>query len=141
MRLSAREKRQTAVSVEKQAEESKQPQGTPKGAQLTGSKAPVGAYSENIYIRCNTMLYHTLQNMVTTAHAAGDFTYVSVADLIRSALGAYASGMGLTELDQPGEKIATTIRVNKGLRDFYGSLPNRLRAKIIERAIRTFIKG
>ena len=141
MKLSAREKRQRPDLDKKQAAANEQTQQTRSDAQSAGQKAQVGAYSQNIYIRCNTMLYHTLQNMVNSAHTAGDFTYVSVADLIRASLEAYAKGMQLTELDQTGEKMATTIRVNKGLRDFYGTLPNRLRAKIVERAIRTFIKG
>ena len=48
--------------------------------------------------------------------------------------------MELTEIDEKGPKTATTIRVNEELKKFYDELPNRLRRKIIERAIRTYIK-
>jgi hypothetical protein len=100
-----------------------------------------GKYNHSIYIRCNSMLYNTMQNMLFTAHAAQDFTYVSVADLVRAALQAYSDGMPLTELAQKGEKINTTIRVDEGLKTFYQNLPDRLKSKLVERAIRTFIKS
>ena len=86
------------------------------------------------------MLYNTIQNIIATAHTAEDFTYVSAADLIRAALGAYKDGMPLTELSQNGSKISTTVRVDKGLLDFYHLLPDRMRTQLVERAIRTFLK-
>jgi predicted transcriptional regulator len=48
--------------------------------------------------------------------------------------------MVLTELDQKGEKTALTIRTDPDLKHFYTSLPDRLRTKILERAIRTYMK-
>ena len=98
-------------------------------------------YNHSIYIRCNAMLYNTIQNMLLTSHTAQDFTYVSVADFIRAVLQAYSDGMPLTELEQKGEKISTTIRVDEKLKAFYQSLPDRLRCKLVERAIRTFMKS
>ena len=97
-------------------------------------------YPHMITIRCNTMLYDTIQNMLTTAHTAQDFTYTSIADVLRAALGAYQQGMALTELEEKGEKLMTTIRVDRHTRDFYASLPERMRTKILERTIRTFLK-
>src|SRR5262245_530925 len=91
-------------------------------------------------IRCNAMLYNTMQNMLMTAHTAQDFTFSSVADVIRAALQSYRDGMALTELEEPGEKVSTTIRVDRPTKDFYASLPDRLRTKILERAIRTFLQ-
>ncbi len=82
-----------------------------------------------------------MQNMLTSAHTAQDFTYVSVSDFIRAALQAYKDGMDLAELDQKGPKTATTIRVDPSLKKFYQSLPDRMRTKISERVIRTFIKN
>jgi hypothetical protein len=99
-----------------------------------------GAYREVIGIRCNTMLYNSIQNMLSAAHTAQDFTYTSAVDFIRSALQAYKDGMVLTELDQKGEKTALTIRTDPALKNFYTSLPDRLRTKILERAIRTYMK-
>jgi hypothetical protein len=87
------------------------------------------------------MLYDTIQNTLLAAHASQDFTYVSVSDFIRTALQNYSDGMSLTELDQKGDKISTTIRVDKELKDFYHNLPDRLKSKLTERAIRTFIKN
>ncbi len=98
-------------------------------------------YEHSITIQCNTLLYNTLQNKIKALHTGNDFTYTSVTDLIRAALKAYQSGMELTELEQPGKKKQTSIRVDDSLYKFYKSLPNQLRTKILEKAIRTFIKN
>ena len=95
----------------------------------------------SITIQCNALLYNTLQNKIKALHTGNDFTYTSVTDLIRAALLAYQSGMELTEIEQPGKKKQTSIRVDDSLYKFYKSLPNQLRTKILEKAIRTFIKN
>src|SRR5882672_2269620 len=93
-----------------------------------------------ITVRYDTLLYDTLQNMMRSAHTAQDFTYTSLADFIRAALRAYKDGMVLTELDQNGPKMETSLRVERDLWLFYKALPGRMRSKILERAIRTFMK-
>ncbi len=98
-------------------------------------------YEHSITIQCNALLYNTLQNTIQAQHTGNDFTYTSVTDLIRAALLAYQSGMELTEIEQPGKKKQTSIRVDDSLYKFYKSLPNQLRTKILEKAIRTFIKN
>ena len=65
----------------------------------------------SITVRYDTLLYDTLQNMIRSAHTAQDFTYTSLADFIRAALRAYKDGMVLTELDQSGPKMETSLRV------------------------------
>jgi hypothetical protein len=94
----------------------------------------------SITVRYDTLLYDTLQNMIRSSHTAQDFTYVSIADFIRAALRAYKDGMVLTELDQNGPKTETSLRLDQDLWLFYRSQPGRLRAKILERAVRTFMK-
>ena len=94
----------------------------------------------SITVRYDTLLYDTLQNMIRSAHTAQDFTYTSLADFIRAALRAYKNGMVLTELDQNSPKMETSLRVDRDLWLFYKSLPGRMRSKILERAIRTFMK-
>jgi hypothetical protein len=94
----------------------------------------------SITIRYDTLLYDTLQNMVRSAHTAQDFTYTSLADFIRAALRAYKDGMVLMELDQNGPKMETSLWVERDLWLFYKSLPGRMRSKILERAIRTFMR-
>jgi hypothetical protein len=93
-----------------------------------------------ITVRYDTLLYDTLQNMIRAAHTAQDFTYTSLADFIHAALRAYKDGMVLTELDQSGSKMETSLRVERDLWLFYKSLPGRMRSKILERAIRTFMR-
>jgi hypothetical protein len=99
-----------------------------------------GGQRYSVRVRYDTMLYDTLQNMVRSSHAAQDFTYPSLADFIRAALQAYKDGMVLTELDQNGPKVETSLRVDRELWQFYKSLPDRMRPKILERVIRTFVK-
>jgi hypothetical protein len=94
----------------------------------------------SITVRYDTLLYDTLQNMIRSAHTAQDFTYTSLADFIRAALRAYKDGMVLTELDQSGHKMETSLRVERDLWLFYKSLPGRMRSKILERVIRTFMR-
>jgi len=99
-----------------------------------------GRQSYSVRVRYDTILYDTLQNMIRSAHTAQDFTYPSLADFIRAALQAYKDGMVLTELDQNGSKVETSLRVDRELWQFYKSLPDRIRPKILERVIRTFVK-
>ena len=99
-----------------------------------------GVYDQIIYIRCNALLYNTIQNMIRASHAAMDFTFLSPTDFIRSALKACQEHMELTELEEAGEKIATTVRVDQSLKAFYQSWPRSLRTRLLERAIRTFLK-
>jgi hypothetical protein len=98
-------------------------------------------YEHPVTIQCNALLYNTLQNKIKALHTGNDFSYTSVTDIIRVALVAYQSGMELTELEQGGKKKQTSIRVDTSLYKFYKSLPKQMRTKIIERAIRTFLKN
>ena len=107
----------------------------------TASDKITNTYEHSITIQCNTLLYTTLQNTVKALHTGNDFTYTSVTDIIRAALKAYQEGMELTEIDRAGKKKQTSIRIDYSLYKFYKSLPNQLRTKVIEKAIRTFIKN
>ena len=124
----------------------KKKQQQPKEEAISSVQESVKSEANNIYehsitIQCNALLYTTLQNTIKALHTGNDFTYTSVTDIIRAALKAYQEGMELTELEQPGKKKQTSIRVDDSLYKFYKSLPNQLRTKILEKAIRTFIKN
>ena len=112
-------------------------QETPEPGRRRGQKK----FTEAVTVRYGTALYGTIQNIIESAHAAQDFTYTSPADLIRAALQAYKDGMELTELAVQGDKTETTLRMPSDLKNFYQSLPARMRTQILERAIRTFIKN
>jgi len=137
MEIRARKKKPAEASAKARPRQARKP-----SPQLASAPEPkrAGTYREVIGIRCHTMLYNSIQNMLSAAHAAQDFTYTSAVDFIRSALQAYKDGMVLTELDQQGEKTALTIRTDQELKNFYTSQPDRLRTKILERAIRTYMK-
>ena len=49
--------------------------------------------------------------------------------------------MELTELDEKGALINTSLRVDQSLKDFYSNLPDRMRSKLIERSMRTYIEN
>ncbi|MCG6137077.1 MAG: hypothetical protein MET45_20990 [Nostoc sp. LLA-1] len=135
MKLNARKKEQPLNK-----EQPLLPNSTPLPSQNEPQLNEVN-YIHNISLQCNTLLYITLQNMISSQHTANDFTYSSVTDVIRSALDAYKDGMELTELDEHGERKQISLRVTKEQHKFYRSLPNQLRRKLVERAIRTFIKN
>ena len=120
----------------------REPQAPSAAPPITAAEAMASRESQHhsITVRYDTFLYDTLQNMIRSSHTAQDFTYASLADFIRAALKAYQDGMVLTEQDQGGPKLETSLRVNRELWLFYKSLPSRLRAKILERVIRTFMK-
>jgi hypothetical protein len=132
-----------ARNIGKKSQEKRREPRTPLPA------APVAAVKEeaaregphySITVRYDTLLYDTLQNMIRSSHTAQDFTYTSLADFIRAALRAYKEGMKLTEQDQSGPKLETSLRVDRELWLFYKALPGRMRSKILERIIRTFMK-
>lgn len=135
MELRAKQKKQQR----RRAPRKTRPVTEPRKGQVS-PPVKAGGYRSVLTIRCNTLLYNTIQNMIATSHTAQDFTYASPADFIRTALKSYQEGLPLTELEEKGEKIETTIRVAHALKEFYTSLPDRSRAKLLERAIRTFIK-
>lgn len=107
---------------------------------ITESQEPDNAYTELLSIRCNAVLYSALQKWLSNAHIAGDFTYTSVADVIRQALESHRQGMLLTELDESGKYKLTTIRVTKTQGQFYKKLPSQMKRQILDRAIKTYLK-
>jgi hypothetical protein len=131
-----------AARLTKKGEEDEAAPTAPPSAAVT--ERHVGKEKEgqrySVRVRYDTILYDTLQNMIRSSHAAQDFTYPSLADFIRAALQAYKDGMVLTELDQNGPKVETSLRVDQELWQVYKSLPGRIRPKILERIIRTFVK-
>ena len=108
-------------------------------APMTGgeSRAERDSPRYSITVRYDTLLYDTLQNMIRSAHTAQDFTYTSLADFIRAAAPGAADSDGV---DQNGPKMETSLRVERDLWLFYKSLPGRKRSKLLERAIRTFMR-
>ncbi|MEM6866783.1 MAG: hypothetical protein AAF528_00165 [Cyanobacteria bacterium P01_C01_bin.121] len=134
MKLTARKKHSSTKPIEKDASQRAE-------TQPTQTVDESDTLTQILQIRCNTLLYTTLQNMIASMHTAGDYSYTSVADVIRAAIQAYKDGAELTEQVEPGSKKATTIRVNDELYGFYESWPKRMRSTILERVIRNFIKG
>ena len=135
MQLNARARRQKkeAEKTEKKTEPLKEEQST--------NVRTKGALSETIQVHYNSLHYTTLQNSIASQHSAGDFTYTSVSDLIRAGLKAYKEGMQLTEQSEKGNKVQISVRLDREMKSFFDSLPNQLKSKITERAVRTFVKN
>ena len=136
MDLTARKKHRHTQQAEEEAAQTKAVTPSTKTVEATETDT----LTASIQIRCNILLYTTLQNMITSMHTAGDFSYTSVADVIRAAIQAYRDGMELAEQVEPGPKKATTVRITHELATFYNSWPKRMRSIILERAIRSFLK-
>lgn len=136
MEIRAKKKKDESIS---QREKVKTP--IDEVSKLNNASEKYSTFSHVFQVRLNSLLYNTIQNMIESSHAAGDYTYTSVVDVIRSALQAHKDGMQITEQIQPGEKIQTTIRVHKDLYEYNQQLPRRLKSTIHEKAIRTFLKN
>jgi hypothetical protein len=67
--------------------------------------------------------------------------YKSPAAYARTALRAYRDGMALTERDRNGEKVETSLRLDQELKEFWRTLPDQLRSRLLERAIRTYMRS
>ncbi len=123
------------------AKKKRQPVQEPPTAPIVALPEKEESFTHSVTVQCNTLLYTTLQNMIASAHTGNDFTYTSVADVIRVSLQAYKDGMELTELEVPGTKKQTSIRLSADLYEFYKTWPSQLRTKIFERVIRTFLSN
>lgn len=122
-------------------QQNKKPRNKNSSASAVMEVKPERSKNATLNFQINAILYNTIQNIISSLHTSQDFTYVSSADFIRKALCSYKDGMELTEQDEKGEKINTSVRVDQDLKDFYSNLPNRMRSKLIERSIRTSIKN
>lgn len=132
-------KKEEPKAPAQKATQKKKPTST---APKTAEPLQEEALEKSIQIQCNTILYDTIQNMITSAHTAGDYTFGSVADVIRSAIAEYENGMQLTEVAKAGEaKTTTTLRISASMHSFYKSWKTRLRSQILERVIRTYLKS
>src|SRR5438045_1441041 len=111
-----------ARSIQRKAEKrGRGPATPPAKPAIVAAERPSSKESpyHSITVRYGTLLYDTVQNMIRSSHTAQDFTYASPADFIRTALKAYKDGMVLTELEQDGPKLETSIRVDQELWLFY----------------------
>ena len=122
-------------------QQNKKPKKKASSASVLVETKPTKSKSSTLNLQINAILYNTIQNIISSLHTSQDFTYVSASDFIRKALLSYKDGMELTELDEKGDKINTSIRVDQDFKDFYSNLPDRMRSKLIERSIRTYIKN
>lgn len=99
------------------------------------------SYNYKITTRINNLLLDTLKNIVISDRIGGNYKYVTISDIIRSALEAYKNGMSLiAQREDGGLYQETSFRVSHELKNFYMTLPNNAKTEILERSIITYIK-
>lgn len=107
----------------------------------TSLPAPAGSrFAHTVRMSLTADLYATLQELLASAHAAGDYRYTSLAALVRAAFRAYRDGAPLTAGVASGPKRHSTLQLDEDLYAAYQKLPARKRWEILERAVRSFLK-
>lgn len=88
-------------------------------------------------LRFNRSLRQALNTHLAAMHRAANYTFSSVADLLRHVIAQIEQGQ--LRLDQDvaseAEDSALTIRVSAAQKNFWQSLPPRKKRQILERAI------
>ena len=97
-----------------------------------------------ISLRVNTLLYDTLQNYLSAMHNVSDYTFSSISDILRHILVKIEEkGSYIDQIisDKETEYTEMIVRVTHNQKQFWKSLPNRNRRKIMEKAILAFSKN
>lgn len=101
----------------------------------------IHTHYEKITLRLNVLVLNILKNIIISNKAGGDYQYVNISDIVRNALEAYKNGMQLTTQRNSGSYKETSCRIPKELKDFYLSLPNKVKTEIVDRSITTYINN
>lgn len=101
----------------------------------------IHTHYEKITLRLNVLILNILKNIIISNKAGGDYQYVNISDIVRNALEAYKNGMQLTTQRNSGSYKETSCRMPKELKDFYLSLPNKVKTEIVDRSITTYINN
>jgi hypothetical protein len=95
--------------------------------------------ANQIQIRINPELKITVSNWINSAHAEGDYTYASSADLYRAALLIIGNEQRLTGKVIKGRRVMFGLRVDNRMLSLWKELPQRARHDIFERAVKTIL--
>lgn len=97
-----------------------------------------------ISLRINTLLYDTLHNYLLSAHNISDYTFSSISDILRNILEQLENkkeqSCNTMYDNSDSAYIELTLRVKKEQKDFWATLPNRSKRKILEKGIVSFSK-
>ena len=99
--------------------------------------------ADRISIRINAMLYNTMQNYLSSMQSVGDYSYSSISDILRKVLLQMEQKQlppDVSNLQESNAQyIEIVLRVTSQQKQFWQSLPNRSRRKILEKAVTVFI--
>lgn len=108
---------------------------TPKRSHKKSGRSLSRTY--HLTIEVDAVLLQTIREAVQSAKLSEDLHYTNVSDFIRKALIDYKNGMKLTAAPRKRGRGQTSIFFPASLRDFWESLPARLRYEILDRVLRT----
>lgn len=135
MKLNAAAK---AAKPKKQAKEREKPQGNnerPDLSETTGKNVRVP-------LRLNDDICLEVNEAIEGMKATGDYSYLSLSDVVRESLRAYMNeNIVLRDTAPKGRDSCRTVSFDPELHDFYKSLPNRGKKDILERCIINFMKS
>ncbi len=97
-----------------------------------------------ISLRINTLLYDTLHNYLSAMHNVSDYTFSSISDVLRYIIvQIQENGFSTDQIinDKETDYTEIIVRVTHKQKQFWQSLPNRNRRKIMEKAILAFTKN
>lgn len=98
-------------------------------------------YPKVISVRYDKLLHQTVQNMVDSSLAAGDFTFTSHTHVVRLAMDKWVSGMEITEDYVKGKTQQAAYHVSEVAYDKYYEIPKMHRSRQFQRIIKTYLKN
>lgn len=97
-------------------------------------------FGNDVALQINISLRQTIEEMVEAAHAAGDYTYISVSAFYREALRDHMKDPTLLAQARKGEKKKrTSMRVDDELFAYWQTFPVGKRSEMFERILLTKI--
>lgn len=110
-----------------------------KKEQITDSKLV-----QKIAIRLNTTLHNTIHNYLEAMYSTGDYTYSSMADILRKVLSSMENNsLKYNTIKAPvsDNYIELTLRCTNTQKQFWQTLPSGNKVRILEKAIISFLQN
>lgn len=99
--------------------------------------------THKLAIRLNTTLHNTIHNYLEAMHSAGDYSYSSMADILRKVLSSMEDNSlkyNIIKAPISDEYIELTLRCTDSQKQFWKSLPSGNKVRILEKAIIAFLQ-
>ena len=100
--------------------------------------------AHKIAIRLNTTLHNTIHNYLEAMYSTGDYTYSSMSDILRKVLSSMENkSLKYNTIKVPvsDNYIELTLRCTNTQKQFWQTLPNGNKVRILEKAIISFLQN